>query len=97
MIYLDSENIIIPIVNKVIGNRIKFINQVTKAETGTSLSNDGENYTLDLIPNIVGQFDYYIYYSEDENTILQSGIASYLNDRESTSYSSNINIKTYNG
>ncbi len=97
MIYLDSENIIIPIVNKVIGNRIKFINQVTKAETGTSLSNDGVKYTLDLIPNIVGQFDYYIYNSEDENTILQSGIASYLNDRESTSYSSNINIKTYNG
>lgn len=97
MIYLDSENIIIPIVNKVIGDRIKFINQVTKAETGTSLSNDGVNYTLDLIPNIVGQFDYFIYDSADENTILQSGIASYLNDRESTSYSSNINIKTYNG
>jgi hypothetical protein len=97
MIYLDNENIIIPIVNKVIGNRIKFINQVTKAETGTSLSNDGVNYTLDLVPNIVGQFDYIIYDSNDENTILQTGIASYLNDRESTSYSSNINIKTYNG
>jgi hypothetical protein len=97
MIYLDSENIIIPIVNKVIGNRIKFINQVTKAETGTSLSNDGVNYTLDLVPNIVGQFDYIIYDSNDENTILQTGIASYLNDRESTSYLSNINIKTYNG
>jgi hypothetical protein len=97
MIYLDSENIIIPIVNKVIGNRIKFINQVTKTEIGTSLSNDGINYTLDLVPNIVGQFDYIIYDSNDENAILQTGIASYLNDRESTSYSSNVNIKTYNG
>lgn len=97
MIYLDSENIIIPIVNKTIGDRIKFVNQVTKQETSTSLTNNGTYYILDLVPNIVGQFDYFIYDSNDEDTILQSGMASLLNDRSTTSYSSNVNIKTYNG
>lgn len=96
MIYL-TENIIIPIVNPIIGNRIKFVNQVTKETAGSSLSVDGNFYSIDFIPVVTGQFDYFIYSTEDENNILQSGIASSLNEREHTSYSATTNIKAYNG
>lgn len=63
MIYLDTENIIVPKVNSVVGDKIKFVNQVTKDEVVCDLSDNDTYYILDSCTNLNGQYDYFIYAS----------------------------------
>lgn len=93
MLYLDRKNII-PGINPNCGDKIRFVNQVTKEVTEYDLTFEDGIYVLSQIPDLVGDFDYFILSGED---VLQSGVASSLGSRKATHYQSDINIKSYNG
>lgn len=93
MLYLDRKNII-PGINPNSGDKIRFVNQVTKEVTEYDLTFEDGIYVLSQIPDLVGDFDYFILSGED---VLQSGVASSLGSRKTTHYQSDINIKSYNG
>lgn len=61
MLYLNDDNIIIPKINAVEGDKIKFVNQVTKDVLEADLSLDGNYYVLETNVALTGQYDYFIY------------------------------------
>lgn len=93
MIYLDKDINYIPQINTTVGDKIRFINQLTKEVTEIGLSFEDGMYILDEVPSLSGQYDYFILSSDD---VIQRGLASALGNRSTTHYEAENTITSYN-
>lgn len=94
MIYLDKDTSFIPQINPTQGDKIRFVNQLTKEVTEIGLTHTDGMYFLEEVPILSGQYDYYILAGEE---VVQRGLASALGTRSTTHYGADINIKSYEG
>lgn len=93
MIYLDKDISYIPQINTTVGDKIRFINQLTKEVAEIGLSFEDGMYILDEVPSLSGQYDYFILSGDD---VIQRGLASALGNRYTTHYEAENNITSYN-
>ena len=92
MIYLDKDTSYIPQINPSIGDKIRFVNQLTKEVSEIDLSFENGMYILDEVPSLSGQYDYFILSGEN---VIQRGLASALGSRTTTHYDARNTITSY--
>lgn len=97
------EPIEIPIINPIYGDFVTVTNQLTKKIATVPVTVSENTYSFSLedksFYEVPAQYDYNIFYLDDDSKVtVQTGLLQ-IGDIENkkTVYSSEINIKTYNG